>query len=268
MADKTKGADVNRRDLIAKGAAGVGGAVVIAAGAAEEAAAQGAPSRWDRTADVVVIGSGAAGLPAAIRARDLGASVIVVEENTDVGGHAIVSNAITNLGGGNALQKKYGIEDSADEVYLEYTRPDHPMTRYNDREVVRAFADHNVEVFDFLVAKGVMFRDVKPVNSLAEGSRIARRIPMQILSDNYNETINNTGGSGLIRPLEKAARAGGVDILLEHRMTRIVREKPTEGRVIGIVATDLKSNRPVTIRARKAVRLSHRRNRKRPPQGP
>ena len=44
---------------------------------------------WDLEADVVVIGSGAAGLPAAIKAVEGGASVLVVEANYDVGGHAI-----------------------------------------------------------------------------------------------------------------------------------------------------------------------------------
>ena len=34
--------------------------------------------------DVVIIGAGVAGLPAAITARDLGASVIVVDENFDI----------------------------------------------------------------------------------------------------------------------------------------------------------------------------------------
>ena len=46
---------------------------------------------WDREADVVVIGSGATGLPAAIVAREAGASVIVVEAENHVGGHAITS---------------------------------------------------------------------------------------------------------------------------------------------------------------------------------
>ena len=48
------------------------------------------PDSWD-LADVVVIGAGATGLPAAIAARDAGASVLVVEANYDIGGHAILS---------------------------------------------------------------------------------------------------------------------------------------------------------------------------------
>ena len=61
---------------------------------------------WDLEADVVVIGSGAAGLPAAIKAADGGASVIVVEANYDIGGHAIISGGNLPLGGGTSAQKK------------------------------------------------------------------------------------------------------------------------------------------------------------------
>ena len=49
------------------------------------------PSHWDRETDVVVIGSGATGMPAAIVAREAGASVIVVEAEPHIGGHAITS---------------------------------------------------------------------------------------------------------------------------------------------------------------------------------
>ena len=88
MDSKQKKPGLARRDFIVKGGAAGVGAAVLAGVAAENVSAQGIPRRWDREADVVVIGAGAAGLPAAVRARDLGATVILVEENTDVGGHA------------------------------------------------------------------------------------------------------------------------------------------------------------------------------------
>src|SRR2546427_424265 len=126
---------LTRRDFL-KNTAGSVGATTMVGMSAREVTAQ--VPLWNRAADVVVVGAGAAGLPAAIRARDLGASVILVEENTDIGGHAILSGGIVGLGGGTRLQKKYGIGDSADKVYLETTRPDHPQTRFSDRKLVRA----------------------------------------------------------------------------------------------------------------------------------
>jgi FAD binding domain len=60
---------------------------------------------WDLEADVLIIGSGAAGLPAAIRAVEAGASVIVVETNYDVGGHAIISGGHMALGGGTSVRR-------------------------------------------------------------------------------------------------------------------------------------------------------------------
>src|SRR2546427_12995848 len=88
---------------------------------ATDAAASGAvgsgigkiPKSWDLEADVVVIGAGAAGLSAAIKAADAGASVIVVETNYDIGGHAIKSGGKWPPGGGTRAQKKVGIQQSA-----------------------------------------------------------------------------------------------------------------------------------------------------------
>src|SRR6476659_9948343 len=89
--------------------------------------------------DIVVIGSGATGLPAAIAARETGASVILVEAEPHMGGHAIVSGGNVPLGGGTAAQKKYGIEDSPDTVFSDLTdwtvveNNGWPNSRYNDR---------------------------------------------------------------------------------------------------------------------------------------
>ena len=243
-------ADHTRRDFIKTAAGGVSAAAVATLGTQ---AGEAAVAKWNRVVDVVVVGSGASGLPAAIRARDLGASVIIVEANTDVGGHAMLSGGSVALGGGTSLQKQYGIEDSPDKVYLELTRPDHPMMRYCDRKVVRAFANINVEAFDFLVANGVQFQGIRPNNYLVEGAITPRRQFTRRWSDDLNETINGSGGSGLVRALEKSARTKGVEILLQHRMSSIVREASRSGRVLGITVTNLKNKSTVNIRARKAV---------------
>src|SRR5262245_32907777 len=99
---------MNRRGFIQKAAIGVS-----ALGAGEAKAAP--PKRhWDLTADVVVVGAGAAGLPASIAAAEQSATVIVVEQNYDIGGHAMESGGNIALGSGTSLQKKYGIADSPD----------------------------------------------------------------------------------------------------------------------------------------------------------
>ena len=50
------------------------------------------PTRWDRVADVVVVGGGNAGLPAAIVAHDSGADTVIVESNEFLGGQIIYDN--------------------------------------------------------------------------------------------------------------------------------------------------------------------------------
>src|SRR2546421_2294402 len=131
MATKKKDSVVSRRDFFRKGAlAGAG------AGLAAQAPAQTKTGRirFDHVADVVVVGAGASGLPAAIMARDRGASVIVIDANHDIGGHAMLSGGRVPLGGGTNLQKKYGVTDSADQVYLDHTNHRNSEFRYCDRD--------------------------------------------------------------------------------------------------------------------------------------
>jgi FAD binding domain-containing protein len=203
-----------------------------------------APSdqRWDLEADVVIVGSGAAGLPAAIKAADGGASVIVVEANYDIGGHAIISGGNVPLGGGTSAQKKYGIEDSPELVFRDLTdwtvlqdngSPDY---RYNDRAVMRAFADHCALTFEFLLANGVQFKEVAPDNQ--GGHNLGNSAPREnhcfwTKGAGY-ESPNNRAGTGLIRPLENSARAKGVKFLLNYKMTSLMRESQKSGRMIGI----------------------------------
>jgi len=224
--------------------------------------------KWDRKADIVVIGAGATGLPAAIVAREAGCSVILVEAEKDIGGHAIISGGNVPLGGGTSVQKKYGIEDSPDLLFRDLTDwsvvgPNgFPDYRYNDREIVRAFADNSAATFEWLVDHGVVFVDKAP--DALGGNSVGNSVPREMHSAVMHWPMAHTGepadpavqmtrssGNGMMRSLEFAARKAGVEILLEHRMIRIHRQAPNSGPVLGI-ATDHRGGRS-NIRARKAV---------------
>src|SRR5438046_8169013 len=94
----------SRRDFVKKGAAGVSAAVLSTSGTALAQVSPAQAIQWNYEADIVIIGGGCTGLPAAIRARDLGASVIVIDQNFDLGGKMLHSGGQVSFGGGEPLK--------------------------------------------------------------------------------------------------------------------------------------------------------------------
>src|SRR2546427_12156301 len=95
---------VSRRDFVKKGAAGVSAAVLSTSGTALAQVSPRQAVQWNYEADIVIIGGGCTGLPAAIRARDLGASVIIVDQNFDLGGKMLHSGGQGSFGGGGPIE--------------------------------------------------------------------------------------------------------------------------------------------------------------------
>lgn len=82
--------------------------LVLAAGMVPAGfAADTADAVWDYEADVVVVGAGGSGLPAALKALEDGASVLIVEANYDCGGHAAVSEGQLHSGGYTEDQQEW-----------------------------------------------------------------------------------------------------------------------------------------------------------------
>lgn len=71
---------------------------------------------WDETVDVLVVGTGFAGLSAAIESSEYDVSLLVIEKMKSAGGNSIISD-----GGiaapGTALQKKFGVDDCEALMY-------------------------------------------------------------------------------------------------------------------------------------------------------
>src|SRR6202521_1040536 len=216
----------SRRDVIKTTAAGAGAAALGVLGF-EDTQAQTRSAKWDKEADVVVIGAGA--------------SVILIDANSDVGGHAILSGGNVALGGGTSRQKKYGVVDSPDLLFADLTdwsvvEPNgFPDYRYNDKEVIRAFADESAKTYEWLVEHGVTFVEKAPdtLGGHACGNSAPREshaAPMAYaLVQNggplpADKAATSSSGAGLIRPLEATARKLGIQVFLQQKMTGIVRE--------------------------------------------
>jgi len=252
--DKQHGS--SRREFVRTTAVGLGATAFAGIGThgfPARLAAQGR-RQWDHVADVVVVGAGATGLPAAIEAIESKASVIMIEQNYDIGGHAMGSGAGCPLGGGTSLQEKYGIEDSPDRYFSDIVNI-HDF-RFCDRDIIRAFCDESAPTFEFLVRHGVVYPDRPP--TLGQRGQFG---PDGVTIPRYSGPVWNGGvsafspwganGTALVRPLEDSARKLGAQILLEHSLTGIVRENPFSGRVLGITATS--NGKTLSIQARKGV---------------
>lgn len=174
--------DVNRRKVLT---AGLAASAVGSAGLASSSASQSdTPNEieWHYEADVVVLGSGGVGLTAAVRAVDLGASVLVLEQSFDVGGKLSQSGGWTSLGGGDAIQESdrtgtdpqgiglvaplvppEDLDDDADTLFRDLTDwtvvndAAIPEYRYNDPELHRGLADNAAAVRQFLMNNHVRF---------------------------------------------------------------------------------------------------------------
>jgi hypothetical protein len=235
------------------------------------------PSDWDAEADVVVVGAGAVGLVAAIRAKDLGASVIVLEANYACGGHALTSGGHVHLGGGHSLQQRRGVIDSADQYYIDHTAPFAARDSRNIREVVRGAADVHAETFEFLLENGWQHLDDGSLRGGGTDSVFRTITSDRSDWDDFDPIgggeSRGSGGLGLTRPLEASARDKGVEFYMNHHMDKIYRG--TDGVVVGIEASysprimpgsttpltdfeefnkgNIESTETVRVRAKKAV---------------
>ena len=110
----------------------------------------------DRDVDVLVVGSGAAGLAAALSARQNGVGgVLVAEAEGVVGGSSRLSGGLM-MGAGTRYQRMLGIADDADALFHDYMTLNHWDV---EAAVARRLADLAGPTVEWLGDLGVEFYD-------------------------------------------------------------------------------------------------------------
>jgi len=183
--------------------------------------------------DVVVIGSGASGLTAAITAHDAGAKVIVLEKQPITGGNSLLAAGGMNAAG-TRFQAAKGIKDSADLMYKDTMTGGKNMS---DPELVRILADHSADSLAWLVSLGADLSDVGRLG----GASVARA---------HRPKGGAAVGAHIVGVLKKNADRRRIDIRINSKVVKVIEDK--KGHVTGVVVQGKHRNLYV-IKARAVI---------------
>ena len=203
-----------------------------------------APTTWDVTADVVVVGTGIAGLAAAIMAHDNGAAVVVLEKETQFfGGNTCMSGGDQQMPN-SFIQQAAGIEDHVEWAVEDWLQYGHYR---NTLEVLQMAASGGNDTALWEQGLGLVWNKTP---SLQGGNRVARSLS-PAASPNYP----GTAGISEIYVLNQALNSRGITIQMGKKMTQIYRPD-LSGPVVGIQVNDLLSGKVLNYQANKAVVLA------------
>jgi succinate dehydrogenase/fumarate reductase flavoprotein subunit len=123
------------------------------------------------------------------------------------------------------------------------------------RGLARVFADRSLETWNWLDGLGVPFTEAvpSPKNNVYRGSRYYHRTKATPVNRDGKDTDMQAGGAGLIWPMYDQAVKNGAKFLLNHKMTRIIREGDKSGRVLGVEVDA--GGKTLYVKADKAVFL-------------
>jgi len=233
-----------------------------------------------KTADVVIVGAGGAGMTAAVEVLRAGGTVLLVDKMASVGGNTIAAGSALNAAGSDiqktgtmaassieALEEKLALEPKNDtmkrwqdsvrkdlDAYIAsganhvFDTPDlHKLQTYVDGdyvgkpELIELLCDGAPQALKFLEELGMTW---KPQITTAVGATWSRS----------HQPANVFGGAGsdFVLPQYEFVKANGGEVVFEHKADELIMEN---GRVVGVkgMATD---GTPFEYRANKGVILA------------
>ncbi len=227
---------------VATGAIGALSALPSQAAPAVSAACVPPPAKWDRAVDVLVIGSGFAGLAAAIEAKSAGADTLLIDKMPVYGGNSSI-NGGDFAAAGTPMQKAAGIEDSPELMLKDMLRAGAYL---NHQPLAKTIADQSADSLAW--CQNVVGAKFARVNF--HGGHSVKR----------SHQTDNESGSGLVNPMIAKCKEMGVKLENRTKLTRFYVD--AGGRVVGVELKkgfrfpDEATGKPETVQVRRAVILA------------
>ena len=178
------------------------------------------------TADIVVIGGGPAGMATALEASKNGASVLLLEADTLLGGNAARSTGYLAFQGFE-MQHREGLDDNAEiffkDMVNEIKRQEETYGIEFDAELAKVFAKESATTYDWLVELGFEFNRFLP----------------RPLQHSVNRMVDVTDTSMFTKVFSDVLEKNDVDVRTSTRARRLLLE---ERQIVG-VQTDKESFR-------------------------
>ena len=209
-----------KRRYFLGGALGVAGAAALDASAAATASS---PAPYD----LIVIGAGTAGIPAAIFASRRGAKVLLVDAADDIGGTLHLANGQVSAAGTH-VQVAKGIKDSPRQHYEDVMALSRGLA---DANVVRLTAEQAPATVNWLLDSGLTPLPDHPVTGDSPG-RKAYSVPRYLWGAGEGRDILAV----LRRELAPEVASGRVRLALKTRVEQLISDG---SRVVGVRAAGL-----------------------------
>jgi 3-oxo-5alpha-steroid 4-dehydrogenase len=196
-------------------------------------------AQWDDVADLVVVGLGAAGITAAIEARERGADVLLVDR-FEGGGATAISGGVYYAGGGTHIQEAAGVQDTVDDMYRYLSMEVQDAV---SEETLRDFCEQSPANAKWLTDRGVPFLpNLCPIKTSYPTNDYHLYYSGNEPFSPYSEQATPAPrghrpdggafpGAKITEPLRKTALRQGVRIELQTRVTRLIVDEA--GRVVG-----------------------------------
>ena len=183
------------------------------------------PSSLKKSYDMIIVGSGGAGMTAAIEAKDAGMNPVILEKMPMAGGNTSKASAGLNASE-TSVEKAQGITDSNDKFYEETLKGGGGT---NDKELLRYFVDHSAAAVDWLAQNDIVLdnltttggmsvsRTHRPHDGSAVGAYLVKGLEENISKRDIPVFVN----SDVTKINEKDGKVSGVEVKIEGETKQV-----------------------------------------------